>query len=90
MEFASFGLLQLATTNRGSRPEIQDDLGGRGKRSGRRRSRRHQQGTLLDADDELLSRQTSRREVASSKERNHKVSRGGATVQTDDQRKHPH
>ena len=47
MEFVSFGLLQLATTNRGSRPEIQDDPGGRGEGRGRRskrwRSRHHQQ-----------------------------------------------
>ena len=27
LDFVSFGLLQLATTNRGSRPEIQDDPG---------------------------------------------------------------
>src|SRR3954466_3220417 len=29
------GLLQLATTNRGSRPEIQDDPGGKGERGKR-------------------------------------------------------
>ena len=28
LDFVSFGLLQLATTNKGSRPEIQDDPGG--------------------------------------------------------------
>ena len=52
------GLLQLATTNRGSRPEIQDDPG-EGERSGRRRSQHQQQGTLFHADDKLLSRRLS-------------------------------
>ena len=57
-----YGLLQLATTNSGSRPEIQDGPGGgRGKRGKRRRRRtqHHRSRTLLHADDELLSRQFS-------------------------------
>ena len=46
------GLLQLATTNRGSRPEIQDDPGGKG-RGGEARDndlQHHQQGILLHAE----------------------------------------
>src|SRR4051812_31896762 len=31
-----YGLLQLATTNKGSHPEIQDDPGGRGEGGGKR------------------------------------------------------
>ena len=37
MEFASFGLLQLATTNRGSRPEIRHNPGGRDQEVARRK-----------------------------------------------------
>ena len=103
LDFVSFGLLQLATTNRGSRPEIQDDPGG--KSSGRRRRtqhhqqrtrlhvddelQQHQQGTLLHADDELPTR-NFRRETTTSKDEVVETSKGGTTIQTDDQGKHSH
>src|SRR4051812_1890082 len=59
------GLLQLTTTNRGSRPEIQDDPAGKGGRGKRKttRTQLHQQRTRLHADVELLSRQNFRRET---------------------------
>ena len=80
------GLSQLATTNSGSLPEIQDGPGGKGERGKRRRRRtqHHQQGTRLHVDDELLSRRF-RRETTTSKDEVIETSRGGMTIQTDDQ-----
>src|SRR4051812_11272471 len=53
------GLLQLATTNRGSRPEIQDCPGGRGEKQETTKNSTPPTRTRLHVDDELLSRQFS-------------------------------
>src|SRR4051812_21624975 len=52
------GLLQLATTNSGSRPEIQDGLGGKGGKKKRETTKNSTPPTRtrLHVDDELLSR----------------------------------
>ena len=60
MEFVSLGLLQLATTNRGSRPEIQDDPGGRGNGGGEKREtmifNTTNKGYCSMSNNELLTR----------------------------------
>src|SRR3954468_17757519 len=51
------GLLQLATTNSGSRPEIQDDRGGGGRGEEKRETTKNSTPptrTRLHVDDELL------------------------------------
>jgi len=61
--------------------------GGKGEKGGserRRRTQHHQQGTRLHVDDELLSRRF-RRETTTSKDEVIETSRGGMTIQTDDQ-----
>src|SRR4051812_24271839 len=82
------GLLQLATTNSGSRPEIQDGPGGRGKR-GKCDEELNTTNKELDSmsNAELLTR-NFRRETTTSKDEAIETSRGGTTVQTDDQGKH--
>src|SRR3954468_22413733 len=54
--FLKSGLLQYNTTNKGSRPEILDDPGERGREKRVDNLQHHQQGTLLHVNDELLSR----------------------------------
>ena len=79
------GLLQLATTNRGSRPEIQD--GPRGKGEEQRETTKNSMPptrTRLHVDDELLTR-NFRREMSTSKDEAIETSKGGTTIQTDDQ-----
>src|SRR3954470_2165980 len=68
--FLKTGMLQFNTTNKGSRPEIQDDPGERGKRKERRRS-----STPPTRDSAPCRRRTSveiifQRETTSSKIRN--------------------
>ena len=86
------GLLQLATTNSGSRPVIQDDTGGEGGR-GEARDDEELNTTNKElnsmSNDELLT-SNFRRETTSSKDEAIQIPRGGATLRSDDQRKHTH
>ena len=85
------GLLQLATTNSGSRPEIQDDPGGKG-RGGKRETTKNSTPptvTRLHVNDELLTR-NFRKETTTSKDEAIETSKGGTAIQTDDQGKHSH
>src|SRR3954462_14665779 len=59
LNFVKTGLLQYNTTNKGSRPEIQDDPGERGREKREDVLQHHQQGNLLHVDDELPSRYIS-------------------------------
>src|SRR4051812_23841451 len=73
------GLLQLATTNRGSRPEIQDDPGGRGER-GKRETTMNSSSPTKNSTP--CRRRTSaeinfRREMVTSENTKPSVSRGG-------------
>src|ERR1041385_5102659 len=70
--FAKTGLLQYNTTNKGSRPEIQDDPGERGERKERRRSSTPPTRDSAACRSTNLHRETSRRETTSSKIRNHR------------------
>src|SRR3954467_11656472 len=65
--------------------------GGEGERGEARDDdlQHQQEGTRLHVDDELLLRRF-RRETTTSKDEAIKISRGGTTIRSDDQRKHPH
>src|SRR4051812_43097111 len=61
--FVKTGLLQYNTTNKGSRPEIQNDPGERGEEKKRVDNlQHHQQGTLLHVDDVLPTRNLPQRD----------------------------
>src|SRR3954471_15753151 len=82
------GLLQLATTNSGSRPEIQDGPGGGGERGREAGDDKELNTTNKELDsmsnDKLLPRRF-RRDTTTSKDEAIEVSRGGTPIQTDDQ-----
>ena len=79
--FVKTGLLQYNTTNKGSRPEIQDDPG---EMRGRKREttifNTTNKGPYSMSTSSFCRDKFFRREVATSEERNHQVSRGGTTV----------
>src|ERR1041385_5894682 len=87
--FVKSGLLQYHTTNKGSRPEIQDDPGERGER---RKSR--QSSTPPTRDSAPCRRRTSVEKLSAERRHHQKtkrsVSRGRTTIQSDDQGKHFH
>src|ERR1041385_5165140 len=65
--FVKSGLLQYNTTNKGSRPEIQDDPGERGKRKEGRQSSTPPTRDSAPRRTTKFHRETFRREMAASK-----------------------
>src|SRR3954463_11737235 len=80
--FVKTGLLQYNTTNKGSRPEIQNDPGERGR--GKKRAdnlQHHQQGICSMSNVEAPSRYF-RREMVTSENKTTRCSRGRTTAKT--------
>src|SRR3954465_13969579 len=88
--FVKTGLLQYNTTNKGSRPEIQNDPGERGKREERQCSSTPPTRDSSPCQTTTFHRETFRRETTTSKDEAIRRSRGITTMGDDDQVKHSH
>src|SRR3954468_1979973 len=88
--FVKSGLLQYNTTNKGSRPEIQDDPGERGEEKRESTIFNTTNKGLCSMSNVELRRDTFRREMVTSKIEDIRRSRGRTTIQSDDQGKYSH
>src|SRR3954465_8752462 len=83
--FFKYGLLQYNTTNKGSRPEIQDDPGERGERKESRQSSTPPTRGSAPCRTPYFHRETFRRETTTSKNETISRSKGRTNIKRDDQ-----